>query len=348
MDAFTAGRVPYWCSTTAAYVRALTGLITPSQLATEEECVALLLTLLPSVHHPHIAAFQPDLLLTVSRRLFDVRKLFAHHAEAVLDILSTTLQECYGRETDEEKDRVAAMRHMVRTMTRVRGFEDMRGTLVRQLLSVLGQPQLLSTTTDEVGIFNTPEGELYDTSFLPKAKQEPTKNQKGYEDLKWEMEVRKELAKKKGKQVQAAPKLTKHHIELKNKTLKAEAEVRARMSALDQQVFAVFVIMEGLLNGSVDAIGPSVPTLTTSLLRVVRMSALAGPRAAEAFVKLSAVLHRFVREDEASGLGCATVCMAGSKAPLPPSVVQEDPIALTVRLMRDLLHVAHGMHSKRE
>ena len=57
--------------------------------------------------------------------------------------------------------------------------------------------------------------------------------------------------------------------------------------------------MEGLLNGSVDAIGPSVPTLTTSLLRVVRMSALAGPRAAEAFVKLSAVLHRFVREDEA-------------------------------------------------
>ena len=69
---------------------------------------------------------------------------------------------------------MAAMRHMVRTMTRVRGFEDMRGTLVRQLLSVLGQPQLLSTTTDEVGIFNTPEGELYDTSFLPKAKQEPS------------------------------------------------------------------------------------------------------------------------------------------------------------------------------
>ena len=41
-----------------------------------------------------------------------------------------------------------------------------------------------------MGIFSTPVGSLYDTSFLPKQEQELRKSDAHYNDKKWEAEVR--------------------------------------------------------------------------------------------------------------------------------------------------------------
>ncbi|EGD82362.1 hypothetical protein PTSG_11954 [Salpingoeca rosetta] len=337
-------RVPFLCSATTAYMTSLLAIASRTPISPEDENRRLLHALLLNAHHPHVAELKSDLVRQVGQRLYDVTRYVEEKGDDVLNLISNTVTDCY--DTADAEDKVEAVRNMLRSLTQLPTFGAVRQQLVQRVLTALGQPALLSTTMDDVGILNTPEGELYDTSFLPKAEEQPRKNQKGYADLKWEMEVRKELAKKKGKSLDSGPKLSKHHLELKNKTLKAESEKRKKLRALDQQLFTVFATLEGLLRGNVRALGPSVPALVSSLLRAVKMSALAGPRAAAAFVKLSAVLRQFVRADEARDLAIATIRLSGSKAPLPAEWEETSVTTLTVRLLRDLLHIAHDEHHR--
>lgn len=53
----------------------------------------------------------------------------------------------------------------------------------------LRNPKLLATTAKDLAIFNTPPGQAWDTSFLPKADQDLRKSHKDYADKKWELEV---------------------------------------------------------------------------------------------------------------------------------------------------------------
>lgn len=333
----------FYCSMNASHVHVILMLVSRDKEALETEDQSLfLLDLLPNIHHPLVADYKPQLLSTVAKLVVDDVETFVQSKSGtILEMVTQTVEDAY--EQNDQQDFVKAISNILQSLTSVNGFDVVRDQVVRRILSTLGQPSLLSTTVDDVGIFYTPEGELYDTSFLPKPDAEISKNQKGYDDLKWEMEVRKELAKKKGSAMDITPKLSKHHLEMKEKTLQAEAQTRARMRDLDRQANMAFVLLESLLDGNLDKLEPSVPSLVSSLLRVIKMSALAGQRAMHAYVKLSGFLSDHGLGSAAADLGRAAIRLSGSKAAIPTEWETELISEQVLRAFRNLVHITHGL-----
>ncbi|KAK4642786.1 translational activator of GCN4 [Podospora bellae-mahoneyi] len=97
----------------------------------------------------------------------------------------------------------------------------------------------------EAAIFRTPEGTAFVDVLAKKQNTVPNKNTKDYDTLKWEQELREQLAQKKGTQ----KKLTADETAKVNAQLKKEAEVRNSVRQTAAKLIRGFGIVKSLATG---------------------------------------------------------------------------------------------------
>ncbi|RDW60906.1 ARM repeat-containing protein [Coleophoma cylindrospora] len=138
----------------------------------------------------------------------------------------------------------------------------------------------------EAAIFRTPEGTAF-VDVLAKKTQTyvPNKNTKDYDTLKWEEELRSQLAEKKGQQ----KKLTPDEAAKVNAQLKKEAAIRLRIKGLQAELLRGIGIVRSLANGPPTEahlwIGPAVKALVSTINAGAGL--ITGNAAADAYILCS-------------------------------------------------------------
>ncbi|KAK8848926.1 translational activator GCN1 [Apiospora arundinis] len=123
--------------------------------------------------------------------------------------------------------------------------EIMTSKIIELIRGDLNPDQLKDVGPVEAAIFRTPEGTACIDVVAKKAQALPDKNTKDYDTLKWEAELRAQLAEKKGTQ----KKLTADEQAKVNAQLKKESEIRKSVQLLAARLLRGIGIIQGLLNG---------------------------------------------------------------------------------------------------
>jgi hypothetical protein len=156
----------------------------------------------------------------------------------------------------------------------------------------LDPKQLDNIGPTEAAIFRTPEGTAF-VDVLAKKSHEyvPNKNTKDYDTLKWEEELRTQLAKKKGQQ----KKLTPEENAKVNAQLKKESAIRVQVKHLEARLSRGIGMVRSLATGPPTEaqlwMGPAV----TALIHVIVAGAglITGDAAAQTYMLLAEkVSHR--------------------------------------------------------
>ncbi|KAI1432708.1 armadillo-type protein [Xylaria sp. CBS 124048] len=125
--------------------------------------------------------------------------------------------------------------------------------------------ELLEIGPVEAAIFRTPEGTAFVDVLAKKSQTVPNKNTKDYDTLKWEEELRAQLAQKKGLQ----KKLTPDEQAKVNAQLKKEAEIRRSVALVEARLMRGIGIIEALISSPpIEAspwLGPSVAALLEAM-----------------------------------------------------------------------------------
>ncbi|PSN61367.1 translational activator [Corynespora cassiicola Philippines] len=158
--------------------------------------------------------------------------------------------------------------------------------LVRQFREDLDPQQLESVGPTEAAIFRTPEGTAYIDVLSKKAPAPIDKNTKDYDTLKWEEELRAQLAQKKG---QTTKKLTADEQAKVKAQLAKEATIRQEVSVIEKKMKRGVGIIQSLATGppteAEQWMGPAVTLLIQSIRAGVGL--LLGNSPATAFIKCS-------------------------------------------------------------
>lgn len=117
--------------------------------------------------------------------------------------------------------------------------------VVKQFSQDLDPKQLESVGPTEAAIFRTPEGTAYIDVLSKKAPVVIDKNTKDYDTLKWEEELRAQLAQKKGQ----AKKLTADEQAKVNTQLAKESAIRKEITATEQRMRRGVGIIQSLATG---------------------------------------------------------------------------------------------------
>lgn len=164
--------------------------------------------------------------------------------------------------------------------------------LIKQVQDDLSPARLEHIGPVEAAIYRTPEGTVFvDVLAQANQRQAPSKNVKDYDMLKWEEELRAQLAQKKGK----GRKLTSDEQSKVTAQMAKEAAIRREVAELEVKLRRGAGIVQSLALGPpTDAekwMGPAV----SSLLAVVSKGAglVVGDVASEAYLACSEqVVHR--------------------------------------------------------
>ncbi|KAK3347186.1 armadillo-type protein [Lasiosphaeria hispida] len=158
--------------------------------------------------------------------------------------------------------------------------ETMTPRIVDLIQQDLDISEVQSVGPLEAAIFRTPEGTAFVDVLAKKQNVVPNKNNKDYDTLKWESELREQLAQKKGTQ----KKLTPEESAKVNAQLKKEAGIRENVRHIAARLERGFGVVKGLATGPpTDAsrwIGPAVKaTLNVIDAGACLITAEAGPNA---------------------------------------------------------------------
>ena len=137
--------------------------------------------------------------------------------------------------------------------------------IVKQFSQDLDPKQLESIGPQEAAIFRTPEGTAYVDVLSKKAPVTIDKNTKDYDTLKWEEELRAQLAQKQGK----AKKLTSEEQAKVNAQLAKESAIRKEVTSTEQKMRRGVGIIQSLATGppteAEQWMGPAVDLLIHSI-----------------------------------------------------------------------------------
>ncbi|KZM25341.1 translational activator of GCN4 [Ascochyta rabiei] len=137
--------------------------------------------------------------------------------------------------------------------------------IVKQFSQDLDPKQLESVGPQEAAIFRTPEGTAYVDVLSKKAPVTIDKNTKDYDTLKWEEELRSQLAQKQGK----AKKLTSEEQAKVNAQLAKESAIRREVASTEQKMRRGVGIIQSLATGppteAEQWMGPAVDLLIHSI-----------------------------------------------------------------------------------
>ncbi|KAK8022266.1 eIF-2-alpha kinase activator GCN1 [Apiospora rasikravindrae] len=123
--------------------------------------------------------------------------------------------------------------------------EIMTSKIIELIRGDLNPDQLKDVGPVEAAIFRTPEGTACIDVLAKKSQVLPNKNTKDYDTLKWEEDLRAQLAAKKGTQ----KKLTADEQAKVNAQLKKESEIRKSVQLLAARLLRGIGIIQGLING---------------------------------------------------------------------------------------------------
>lgn len=137
----------------------------------------------------------------------------------------------------------------------------------------------------EAAIFRTPEGTAFVDVLAKKANEVPNKNQKDYDTLKWEEELRAQLAAKKGLQ----KKLTAEEQAKVNAQLKKESQIRHRVQEAAAQLLRGIGVIRALATGPPTDASLWMGTAVESLLKALDAGAglITGDAAPQAYIALA-------------------------------------------------------------
>jgi len=207
--------------------------------------------------------------------------------------------------------------------------ETMTPRIVDLILQDLDVSEARKVGPLEAAIFRTPEGTAFVDVLAKKQNVVPDKNTKDYETLKWETELREQLAQKKGTQ----KKLTAEENAKVNAQLKKEAEIRQDVRHIAAKLERGFGVVRGLATGPpTDAsrwMGPSVK----AILDVIDSGAcsITGATGPDAFLACA--------DQVASRLGTIrpfigiATLRAHDVSALPENVTQEPFVDLVTRVL---------------
>ncbi|KAL2017946.1 hypothetical protein VTK56DRAFT_1538 [Thermocarpiscus australiensis] len=123
--------------------------------------------------------------------------------------------------------------------------ETMSARIVALIQQDLAVDVLQTVGPLEAAIFRTPEGTVFVDPLAKKQNVVPNKNTKDYDTLKWEEELREQLAQKKGTQ----KKLTPEETAKVDAQLKKEAEIRDKVRQIAAKLLRGFGIVKALAVG---------------------------------------------------------------------------------------------------
>ncbi|KAL2132761.1 hypothetical protein VTI74DRAFT_3416 [Chaetomium olivicolor] len=123
--------------------------------------------------------------------------------------------------------------------------ETMTSRIVALIQQDLDATPVRSVGPLEAAIFRTPEGTAFVDVLAKKQNIVPDKNVKDYDTIKWEEELRAQLALKKGTQ----KKLTPEETAKVNAQLKKEAEIRENVRQIAAKLLRGFGIVKALATG---------------------------------------------------------------------------------------------------
>ncbi|KAB8067613.1 armadillo-type protein [Aspergillus leporis] len=162
--------------------------------------------------------------------------------------------------------------------------EVMVPRLVNQIKDDLDDSRVSKFTPTDIAIARTPEGTMFVDVLSTKSKSAFDKNTKDYDILKWEEELRVQLAEKKG---QKQKKLTAEEQSKVKAQLAKESNIRKEVLQEVKRIERGAGIMQGLANGPAIEADGWINTAVSSLLSLVQTSAglLAGDVISRAYVQ---------------------------------------------------------------
>lgn len=207
--------------------------------------------------------------------------------------------------------------------------EIMTPRIIQLIQRDLDVSQLHDIGPVEAAIFRTPEGTAFVDVLAKKSQVVPNKNTKDYDTLKWEEELRAQIAQKRGQQ----KKLTADETAKVNAQLKKEAEIRLRVQHTEARLLRGFGIVQSLVTGPpTDAalwMGPAVQALLDAIeAGATLITGEAGP---SAYITLSSLISSRLGP-MAPFVGVATL-RAHDVSALPENQTQEPVEDLITRVL---------------
>ena len=161
---------------------------------------------------------------------------------------------------------------------------DVMTSRVVQLIEAdLDPTQLTSIGPTEAAIFRTEEGTAFVDVLASKSQSyTPNKNTKDYDTLKWEEELRAQLAQKKGQQ----KKLTPEENAKVNAQLKKESAIRLQIKYLEAKLLRGIGIIKSLATGPPTEAGLWMGPAVKALVDVINAGAglITGSAAPDAYI----------------------------------------------------------------
>ncbi|KAH9524200.1 translational activator of GCN4 [Bulinus truncatus] len=287
-----------------------------------------LITLLPA-HHPYIFYAKKDLWITILRGLnLDPSLFVSQYSEDCLKKVITG-----DRLSEAEENTVATLAYISPGV--------IVPLLVGQVREILSNTALFQVTNDDYGIFLTPDGELYDKAILESAMKAASGDQNirrenklySYADQMAELELKKEIEKKKGKKPQEAPKLSKKQEEQLTAQKQKESEIREKLRRLNKTVLSACTIVESILRSYNNDVSVHVKDVFDSVVSLLK-SPLAAPSCSHLFISLGQV----VLESKSLGnlIAYATLRLLKPSCKLNPAWLEEKQVFQTARTVHTL------------
>jgi hypothetical protein len=194
----------------------------------------------------------------------------------------------------------------------------------------LDPAQFANIGPTEAAIFRTQEGTAFVDVLASKSQAYvPNKNTKDYDTLKWEEELRTQLAQKKGQQKKLTPE---EHAKV-NAQLKKEAEIRLQIKHLEARLLRGIGIVSSLATGPPTEAGVWMGAAVKALVDVINAGAglVTGNAAPDAYILCAERLPTRIGALRPF-IGIATL-RALDVPHLPESLVQEPLGALVTRVL---------------
>ncbi|XP_055861350.1 eIF-2-alpha kinase activator GCN1-like [Biomphalaria glabrata] len=291
-----------------------------------------LTTLLPA-HHPYIFYVKKDLWITIIRGVnLDPSNFVSQFSEECLSKVTTG-----DRLSEAEENTVSTLAFLNPGV--------IVPCLISQAKSILANPALFQVTNDDYGIFLTPDGELYDKAILESAMQSAGGDQNirrenklySYADQMAELELRKEIEKKKGKKPQEAPKFSKKQEEQLAAQKQKESEIRERLRALNKTVLFACTTVEAILKVLNDDISVHVKDIYDSVVPLLK-SPLGAPSCRNLFISLGRAA--FDSKSLGNLVAHATLRLLKPACSLNPAWLEEKQLLQTSRAVNTLYNIA--------
>lgn len=163
--------------------------------------------------------------------------------------------------------------------------ESMTPRIIQLIQRDLDASKLQNIGPVEAGIFRTPEGTPFVDVLAKNSNVVPNKNDRDYDTMKWEEEIRVQLAQKKGQQ----KKLTAEESAMVKAQLKKESEIRLNVREVAAQLLRGIGIIQSLASGPPTEASLWMNTAVQSLLEVLDAGAslITGDAAALAYLALA-------------------------------------------------------------